>query len=848
MSVWVRRRPLAAGAIATLTLAHLLAWLGGPVLRACGLWLLAAGLPGALLAALLLRDDALDGVARVTLAVALGLGAMVAGGYALQAIPGPLSRWMALVAFSVLDVALWAVWAKLALTPPPPTSATLSRVAGEGASARVRGGKTKRELWLLLGLIVLAAALRLMWLGYAEFQGDEVAVIHRAAAAVQGRDDALFLHKKGPAEILIPMLTYAVAHRLNEPLARLPFALANLGGLLGVYAIGRSFLGRRAGAWALALLAVNGFFVAFGRIVQYQSLVLLWSAGGLLSALWFARTGRWRYGWVSAALLALGLLAHSDAAFAALASVAVVLTAPGLRRGGWRGSAHLAGAALLAAALLASFYLPFSRHPFFQVARAYIGARTGSPPIDNLPHLVEIGTVYNAIYYLVALSLGLVVAGLGRLRGLAGLGWAGPVIGLALLVSAWLGRATWQADGHSWVGMAYFAVAVGALAASGASGAWRAAWLWCLTPFLAYCFLFADPRTHLYILFPGAALVVGALLHAAGERLGRWRWASGGIGAAAVAVAGVYAVIAFVSHTPEYQRIYPAGRLAFFWAPYGDEMPEQGLFGFPYRAGWKAIGALYARGVLQGDYGTNEETHITRWYTRSAPNCDSNPRYWLIAQDVQDEQDYPAHELGDAYLLVGRVWVGSKPKLAIWERTPARLTYADYHVEDLAPFFDRQVAGLGYDPGLPRLFSLEGMQVVRAARFGGAIELVGYTVDGGPARPGTTPVVTLYWRAREAIPNSYTAFVHIEGVGALWGQKDSVPACGSEPTNTWHASAIMMDSHPVLIDPSTPTGSYALVVGMYDLNTGERLPVLDAAGAPTGETAITLQTIEVGQP
>ncbi|MEA3407908.1 MAG: hypothetical protein U9R48_07505 [Chloroflexota bacterium] len=52
-------------------------------------------------------------------------------------------------------------------------------------------------------MIVIAAFFRFFNLSYAEFQGDEVAVLHKAAACIQGRQDALFLHKKGPAEILV---------------------------------------------------------------------------------------------------------------------------------------------------------------------------------------------------------------------------------------------------------------------------------------------------------------------------------------------------------------------------------------------------------------------------------------------------------------------------------------------------------------------------------------------------------------------------------------------------------------------------------------------------------------------
>ena len=87
--------------------------------------------------------------------------------------------------------------------------------------------------------------------------------------------------------------------------------------------------------------------------------------------------------------------------------------------------------------------------------------------------------------------------------------------------------------------------------------------------------------------------------------------------AAVLVVSAAYLHIMFISHRPEYRRTYPEHRVRLFWVPYGDNMPTKGLFGFPYRAGWKVVGSLYAQGILQGDYSSNEESHITGWYLRS---------------------------------------------------------------------------------------------------------------------------------------------------------------------------------------------------------------------------------------
>ncbi|MBC7240583.1 MAG: glycosyltransferase family 39 protein, partial [Chloroflexi bacterium] len=171
-------------------------------------------------------------------------------------------------------------------------------------------------------------------------QGDEVNVVHIAASAIQGREDALFYHKIGPAELLTTAVFYGGARLLTESGARLPFAVANILFVLGLYSLAHRFMGRRAAFWVGLLAALNGFFVAFGRIVQYQSLVLLFGVLALYSALAYAERRRAREVWLCALFATLGLLAHTDALFAALAAAMVILVVLGKERPSWRQAAQ----------------------------------------------------------------------------------------------------------------------------------------------------------------------------------------------------------------------------------------------------------------------------------------------------------------------------------------------------------------------------------------------------------------------------------------------------------------------------------------------------------------------------
>ena len=158
--------------------------------------------------------------------------------------------------------------------------------------------------------------LALYQLGYAEFQGDEGRAVLRAAAVVQGYENVLFLHRKGPVEILLPTLTYALTGHLTETTARLPFALANLAGVVAVFVLGWRLFHPLAGWVAALFLALDGYFIGFARIVQYQSIVILTSVLVVLILVRLVQRPEAlrRYLVLAAFLFATGVLAHYEAA------------------------------------------------------------------------------------------------------------------------------------------------------------------------------------------------------------------------------------------------------------------------------------------------------------------------------------------------------------------------------------------------------------------------------------------------------------------------------------------------------------------------------------------------------
>ena len=123
-----------------------------------------------------------------------------------------------------------------------------------------------------------------------------------------------------------------------------------------------------------------------------------------------------------------------------------------------------------------------------------------------------------------------------------------------------------------------------------------------------------------------------------------------------------------------------------------------------------------------------------------------------------------------------------------------------------------------------------------AARVGEVARLIGYRVETPTVRPGETVRVTLYWQALATAPPAYTVFVHLldEG-GTLRGQWDNPPVFGTQPLPLWRQGDRIRDPYAFSVAPDAPPGRYALAVGMYDPETGTRLPVTGPDGAPWGD-------------
>ncbi|MBI4318584.1 MAG: hypothetical protein HY675_08845 [Chloroflexi bacterium] len=89
---------------------------------------------------------------------------------------------------------------------------------------------------------------------------------------------------------------------------------------------------------------------------------------------------------------------------------------------------------------------------------------------------------------------------------------------------------------------------------------------------------------------------------------------------------------------------------------------------------------------------------------------------------------------------------------------------------------------------------------------------------------------------------AYTVFVHVvRQDGTLVAQHDGPPAGGYAPTSGWTPGQAIYDYHPIALPPNVPAGVHLVRVGLYELASGKRVPVVDASGQEIGDS-VTLDT------
>lgn len=460
--------------------------------------------------------------------------------------------------------------------------------------------------WILAILAVaVAAPLRLINLGYSDFQGDEI-----KALFLQVPDVFRFLmeQRKGPVQFVVTALVkvFDPAYS-NHYFDRLPFALAGILSVFFFYKFVELHWNKKLAFYASFFLATNGFIVAFNRIIQYQSFVILF----MCAALYFfslAVAGQKIKVWalyMGMFMWAFSVLSHYDGVFIApfvFYLLFIFFKHPGLQIR--RKATHFLISGALAAILLAAFYVPFVMSLDTSTTDYWMGRINGdSIKISSSTYLF---TVYQPIYvfhiYYILFVLGIFYF----------LKLAKPDFSKTAFRS--LKRKVIEIFSEG-------------------SNVWLVVWF--LLSFLTMEVLINIPGTHIFTYIIPAIIIMAngiEIIENIGKRLITPEL---GTVVAKLCVAVVFVFIFMQSYTIfvdnsseypwEYEKFY-SWTLAKPSANY-----HLSLFGFPYYRNWDSISEFIKEDAQSDYYGTNERDSIVRYYVPLKKNTDSAGYYIFIS-------------------------------------------------------------------------------------------------------------------------------------------------------------------------------------------------------------------------
>jgi 4-amino-4-deoxy-L-arabinose transferase-like glycosyltransferase len=456
----------------------------------------------------------------------------------------------------------------------------------------------------LVSVMFIASVLRLINLGYSDYQGDEIKALLLPEEG-QSTVDFLFNQRKGPLQFLVTWLVHYIDPNYeNQFLVRIVFAVSGILAVYFFYLLVKLHFGKRIAAYASFLLATNGFFVAFARIAQYQSLVIFFGILALyLISIALNSERFYKKGLVfSAGSLAFSVLAHYDGLFFGIPYAFLFFkwlenkTVPQKAK-----VQTFVYSALLFLILTLSFYGPFAFYVSQNTKDYWIGRLTGDVS-DKVSSSYYLFTVYQPIYvihfYIAFATLGL--------------------LAYTLLMFNHLSRNLLSKYKfyHQVTNVSSFIPSSVLL-------------MWFAIPLLIWEMFVHIPGTHIYTyLVPGFILVAMGIVYAENiwDKLSSYLIFIKPVLIKNIMIASFLVFVTLQSYAIFVDNIkeYPWESEKFLFWTLSTPTPAYhlSLFGFPYYRDWENIGRYVNRYPEVTHYSTNERESIVRHFVHKAKDTD----------------------------------------------------------------------------------------------------------------------------------------------------------------------------------------------------------------------------------
>ena len=717
---------------------------------------------------------------------------------------------------------------------------------------------SRTVLLILLTIVAVAAFTRLTRMGYAEFHEDELENMRLIVRAYKGEEYAPFLDSKGPIHWLMPGALWYLNGWVNEGIARTPFAITGLLLIPLIYTLGRRMSDGRdsVGLIAAGFVALNGFFVAYARHVENQSLIVFWGALAMWLAYRAYRERIYHFYILVALSLSIGLIAHPDVLLYLPVFAYIVGLQLWQQRDIWRRYwLWLTIAGLIFASITAFFYIPYLFDPKIGLVYQYFSDdRIGSSLFYNRVHnLFDQDLLYTSRYHapvLVLLLLWLLIRNFAQ-WGRSGWSLLAGLCGAMVVTVLW--PEPWIQLNINFAFAPYALLTLLVLFLPRTNFEIKTLFLWWAAPLGALLFLAKDAADHIQVAYTAWGLMAALALVDLWQCLGQLDKPklTLGLRTALVATLSVitglilfYQYLAFSTTVTAYWQVKVAATenpASIYNQLYGSIPRPRKIFSNPRLGGWKAVGYLKATDILPSDFRSiNESFAAPIWYTFQTPrSCYEDPDTYWIRRSWRGWPEEEADVIEQGYTLTRIVLVDQEPMLHLYEKgqIPGEPDIID--LEEYRHKFDRLAT--------PAQYAAEAVGANQTAlNFGGdRLRLTSYDLPQEPVNPGDLLPVTVYWEALSPMEIRYRAFMHlVDAQGNLWGQHDDDPACRLL-TSDMRPGQRSSRQFRIPVSAEIPPGEYQVILGLYQPDTFERLEIWDAWAEKNVGDHLILGTVSV---
>jgi len=491
-------------------------------------------------------------------------------------------------------------------------------------------------LFLICGFGVF---LRFQNLGYSTYQGDEINAIRflktydGTPPSISEFPSFLLQQKRGAMQYVINFISISVFGNHQEFGIRLPFFIFGSLALVTFYLLAKKVFNKKVALLTASLMSLNGLYIAFSRITQYQSFMYLTVPVAVLMFIVGIQKKSLKIGIIAGVILSIDMIGHYDTLSVLpfmIASFFYFLFRKKIDKFLIKYFLIFKVSFLIPSLL---FYVPFLTNQNFNSSTSgYLSSRlTGGESISFMPRLPEslkLITLYNTmqvyIIYFLLISVGLFTFyktikvdnnKLFKINFLTNkilksfylLCLAVFMFGVFFSYYPIKPRLSTLLVWSSSLGICALLILYSK------SKFHRISLVcWYLGAFCVYFYFIRDPRTHVYVTFIPGFSVMGL---GAYYLLKKYTYITVSFFSIFLLYTAFINYYVFVDKNPEYPWYHKK--------VHGIQLKKidrnawkklDGVFGFNHQRPWKDFAKMYEAGCLKGKYNSNEKNSVTSFY------------------------------------------------------------------------------------------------------------------------------------------------------------------------------------------------------------------------------------------